>query len=492
MRKLLHFSALLSLFLLVPASIIWAQKISSEKGLTTATFNTPIGVVKVYLPDDIRQGDIISGTVVSEPSGNNARQKEKNLAELKKYSINFNDEKFPVGNKTYNSIQFSIQTGKPVNGRMELISSVQTLHGEVVDVKVSNNIQIIPHDVCEIPSHALTGSPLNIPGPFDGNSSNTVCSIGSLPVTVLAESPRGCVIKFPENAKEVNFLSIQENRKQLCSQIISAVNMKISAGKLNLLKGEMTFIDIKITGLENLPDTATLTLTNITTETIALFPSNFFKISLIPDSVSSGSYERRFNIQSLKTGLFNVNVDLDLNVINKEPGVWFDLHELKNESGYPGSYGYRGDIPCIPEGSTTKWRWHKTFKCEIIDRKILRCGFTKEGDEVYDKIKELLEKAELDKATDIAEKMAKAFSTAKAFSYSIHVIRKWVDYDIEYKCINGKWQPIGGVYVKADHDDLGWQSVKNLLTECWITFDSPAAEKELMEALEIALMRACK
>ncbi|HRB40989.1 MAG TPA: hypothetical protein PKX86_09805, partial [Bacteroidia bacterium] len=65
MRKLLHFSALLSLFLLVPASIIWAQKISSEKGLTTATFNTPNGVIKVYLPDDIRQGDIISGTVVS-------------------------------------------------------------------------------------------------------------------------------------------------------------------------------------------------------------------------------------------------------------------------------------------------------------------------------------------------------------------------------------------------------------------------------------------
>ena len=127
-----------------------------------------------------------------------------------------------------------------------------------------------------------------------------------------------------------------------------------------------------------------------------------------------------------------------------------------------------------------------------MERKVLRCGFTKEGDEIYDKIKELLEKAELDKATDIAEKMAKAFSTAKAFSYSIHVIRKWIDYDIEYKCLNGKWQPIGGVFVKADHDDLGWQSVKHLSTDCWSTFDSPAAEKEFMEALEIALMRACK
>ena len=104
----------------------------------------------------------------------------------------------------------------------------------------------------------------------------------------------------------------------------------------------------------------------------------------------------------------------------------------------------------------------------------------------------MLEELELDKATDIGEKMAKAFSTAKTFSYTVHAIRKWVDYDIEYKCINGKWQPVGGVYVKHGTDDLGWHSVKHLSTECWLTFDSPAAEKEFEEALENTLRAACK
>ena len=58
---------------------------------------------------------------------------------------------------------------------------------------------------------------------------------------------------------------------------------------------------------------------------------------------------------------------------------------------------------------------------------------------------------------------------------------KWVDYDIDYKCVNGKWQPLVGVYVKHGTDDLGWHSVKTSTTECWLTFDSPAAEKNLKQ-----------
>ena len=77
MRKLPIFSAVLTLFLLIPASITWAQKISSEKGLTTAVFQTQYGKIKVYLPDDIRPGDMISGTILTEPKGNNTKQTKK-------------------------------------------------------------------------------------------------------------------------------------------------------------------------------------------------------------------------------------------------------------------------------------------------------------------------------------------------------------------------------------------------------------------------------
>jgi hypothetical protein len=220
-------------------------------------------------------------------------------------------------------------------------------------------------------------------------------------------------------------------------------------------------------------------------------PYNDLLVLLAPDSVGNGIYTRKFDIQSIKTGTFTVDVNLEL-PDNNQAVYNSDLRDLKNESGYPGSYGYIGDQPCEPEGKTVTWRWHKTFACETDDRKILMCGHTKEGDDVIEKLKELLKELEMDKASDISEKMAKAFSTAKTFSYSIHVIRKWVDYDIYYKCVNGKWQSYGGVYIRHGTDDLGWHNVKHPATECWMTFDSPAAEKEFEIALENALRAACK
>ena len=468
----------------------FSQKISSQKGLTTAIFNLQAGAIKVYLPDDIRPGDIISGRIIAEPIGKNAKQITNNLAELKKYSISFNNEKFAIATPN-NPIQFAIQTDRYVSGRMELISDIKTIEGEVVDVRIQRGEKKTPLPECGIPTHALTNEPLNIPGKFDGDATNTNCSLDNKPLEILAESPRQCIVSFPADAKGTQNLSVQEKGGQACKKNVSAVNMDVSAGRLNLRKGERTYIDVKITGLQNLPDTAILTLNNITIPIVSMMPSNNIVIPLAPDSVGSGTFTKRFDIQSIVAGNFTVNVNLDL-PDNSNPAYNYDMRDLKNESGFPGSYGYIGDLPCEPEGKTIKWRWHKTFICEIDGRKVLPCGHTKQGNDVYEKLKELLEELELDKATDIGEKMAKAFSTAKTFSYSIHVRRKWVDYDIEYKCVNGKWQPIGGVYVKHGTDDLDWHAVKHPTTECWLTFDSPAAEKEFEAALENALRAACK
>ena len=55
MRKFFIFSALLILFLLVTESITWSQTISSFKGLTTAIFSMQYGIIKVYLPDDVKK-----------------------------------------------------------------------------------------------------------------------------------------------------------------------------------------------------------------------------------------------------------------------------------------------------------------------------------------------------------------------------------------------------------------------------------------------------
>lgn len=57
-------------------------KVTTSGGLTTVTFETNPGTVRVILPDDIRAGDTISGTVVNEPKGPTPEEIVKILDEL--------------------------------------------------------------------------------------------------------------------------------------------------------------------------------------------------------------------------------------------------------------------------------------------------------------------------------------------------------------------------------------------------------------------------
>jgi hypothetical protein len=296
-----------------------SQTISSQKGLTTAVFNTPSGTIKVYLPDDIRQGDVISGRVVAEPEGKNEKQLARNLAELVKYSIGLNGEKFTVGNAA-KTIRFTVPAGKPMQGTMDLLDAKGTSPVQQLTIPAKPVSEQKPAPAqCIIPGHVVTGSPMTIPGPFDGNAANTQCTIGNQPATILAESPRSSIVAFPANANGMQQTQVQENGQSPCSKNVSGVDMNVSAGKLNLTKGENTYIDVSITGLQNLQGTALLLLNNLTTDVVAMQPSNDITVPLVPDSVSSGNFNRRFNVQSIRTGGFAVNVNLDFQDIMLTP-----------------------------------------------------------------------------------------------------------------------------------------------------------------------------
>ena len=46
------------------------------KGVVKEDFRVKEGKISVYLPDDIRPGDMISGTVLAESSGRNEKEKK--------------------------------------------------------------------------------------------------------------------------------------------------------------------------------------------------------------------------------------------------------------------------------------------------------------------------------------------------------------------------------------------------------------------------------
>lgn len=304
--------AVLSLFLLVPPLINFAQTVSSQKGLTTVVFNLQQGIIRVYLPDDIRPGENISGRIVAEPVGKNAKQRRSNLAELNHFSISIYNKTIPIDdvNKPF---LISIPPGKTKSYLVGLINDAGTIKTELTGPSIPEKAKQTPTSECTIPSHALTGSPLRITGPFDGDASNTKCMLDNKPMEILAESPGACIVSFPSTAGGMHSLSNQENSKPACTKMISGVDMTVSAGKLNLLKGEKTYIDVQVTGLRYLPDTARLTLINKTPDVITLANGNTITVSIPPKTDSSMStYSQRFTVQSIKSGTFTATVDIDL------------------------------------------------------------------------------------------------------------------------------------------------------------------------------------
>ena len=298
----------LFLLLLFPFSIA-AQTISTEKGLTTLVYNQPQGIIKVYLPEDIQSGETISGTVIMSASGKNQKEQSRNAANLQKYSLHLTGG-FSENVMLSGSFHFTLKDAKPTITLSESGKTVST-----IDIPLKNGMT--NKTGFQAPTHALTSARLRISGPFDGNSSTTKCSIDGKEIEILAESPRQCFMKMPEANSGPHTLTLTENGKTI-EEKINAVNMEVGAGKLNLQKGEKTFVDVKITGLQNLPSNATLSITNTTTGVVTMLGGESQLFIIPPATINeAGIFTKRCDLQSLRTGSFSVTVDLQLPEENK-------------------------------------------------------------------------------------------------------------------------------------------------------------------------------
>ncbi|MGB3008602.1 MAG: hypothetical protein WBC06_18950, partial [Chitinophagaceae bacterium] len=261
MRKLSFLTVVVSFLLLALSSIGWAQTISSQKGLTTAIFSTEFGKIKMYLPDDIRPGDLISGTVVTEPNGNSTKQIKKNLAELSNYTFSIDGSKYSIDDRQGWSWQ--LKQDRKMTASLELINKSGVVTA-LLPLQLKESVKQASSTRCVIPSHALTGSPMRISGNFDGDAANTKVSINNQQAAILAESPGDCFVSFPLSATGTQTIRVNENGKEPCLKNISAVDLQVSVPKTNLLRGEKTTLTVAVSGLQNLTDTAVLTLRNNT------------------------------------------------------------------------------------------------------------------------------------------------------------------------------------------------------------------------------------
>src|SRR5712691_5792128 len=181
---------------LIPSSII-------RDGLRVVTFDNAQGRVIVNLPDDMRAGDTISGTVMAEPKGQTDEERGKNMAVLTGCVIEVELPKKPDGTSNPkvtaqvtaapSAITFTlpprstptppltnVSTGSSgglgitltnTSGSFSIPRTTTTVPIEMVSLSLQSAAPLQPH--FQLPAMGQQGRPIVITGPFDGNSSNT-------------------------------------------------------------------------------------------------------------------------------------------------------------------------------------------------------------------------------------------------------------------------------------------------------------------------------
>jgi len=272
---------------------------ASRGGLQTVTFDTLEGRVVVNFPDDMMAGDTISGTVIAQPRGQSVEERAKNLAELSGYVIEL---KPPAGSKQgdVTKVPLSALGSSEIRYRLYLPSFARSggqpqpaSSQRLLEVSMKNvtpgttgpadvppafappqgNIIVwTGHDIAPplgvviaensnfvLPKIAQQGRPVEIRGPFDGSFENTKVTIGGEEVFILAESPRKAVFASLTDTTGPAELVVQEGKTETKGEFRN-LKLRLSAPKINLVKGESTTLTIQVSGLQGITEPVPLHL----------------------------------------------------------------------------------------------------------------------------------------------------------------------------------------------------------------------------------------
>ncbi|HYR76584.1 MAG TPA: hypothetical protein VEM96_12165 [Pyrinomonadaceae bacterium] len=317
--------------------------VKTDGGLTTVTFYLEHGDLTVNLPDDIRAGDTISGTVVAEPKGQTKDERAKNQSELNGLVIEINDkivEPFtaPPAKERESVIQQTLwiyhpdkaklrpnaadpktATPKPISISLERAGS-EIEHATIPIEIISLNLQsVAPLNTFQLPAMGQQGRPIVITGPFDGNAQNTTLSFRPLRTQVqdfekntenvsagfglLAESPRKAVFQAPSNFSGSIELNLKEGNVETRGTYRN-VGVNLSAPKTNLLKGEKTTLTVEVNGLQGIKQPVPLTLTY--GGVIVMEGGPYQPLLIQPSQVGAdGRYSTTRGITGIQTGGWN-------------------------------------------------------------------------------------------------------------------------------------------------------------------------------------------
>ncbi len=322
---------------LTPSSII-------REGLRVVTFDNAQGRVIVNLPDDMRAGDTISGTVMAEPNGQTPEERATNMTVLTGCVVEIEPPKKPDGTSNPkvtaqvtaapSAITFTlpprstptppltnVSTGSSgglgitltnTSGSFSIPRTTTTVPIEMVSLSLQSAAPLQPH--FQLPTMGQQGRPIVITGPFDGNSSNT-----TLRTTVqdfekktenvsggfglLAESPRKAVFQSPTDVTGSIPITLNEGTAQTKGTFRN-VGVNLTAPKTSLRKGESTELRVEVNGLQGITQPVLLHL--VKGGVVTMQGGDVQSMTIKPSEVqSNGTFTTTRTITGVQTGVWN-------------------------------------------------------------------------------------------------------------------------------------------------------------------------------------------
>jgi len=288
-------------------------------GLHTTSLASLHGTVRVYLPDDIRVGDTISGTVEVEPAGATPEERQRNGATLSGVVVSIEEEATPASDGEVRWQVPLIDTGTAVLVLRDPSGAEVGRTTVPVNPEADEMTPIgpsVPGDY-ELPPIVQFGNPFTITGPFDGEFDTTALDCGG-ELTVLAESPRTLIARAPLDLVGQHPMTLSEG-ETVTTREVNVIQLFLSAGKLDLLRGETTMVTAEVIGFAGLDPEAypiEFEMINHSPETVTMegLEDNRFYQLIFADDISTGedvSTEGSFVVEStlhgIRPGTFNIS-----------------------------------------------------------------------------------------------------------------------------------------------------------------------------------------
>ncbi|MCM3870554.1 MAG: hypothetical protein ND895_07675 [Pyrinomonadaceae bacterium] len=270
-------------------------------GLNTTTFETPRGKIYVNLPDDLSAGDTLSGTVVAQAEGKDEKTRTQNQGELAGYVVEIEKQQTSSTNRI---LSLSIPTS--ISTTYLLLKDKKGREVARCELPVAQQPQKSPPgQEFGLPTMGQQGRPVEVTGIFDGDFKTTNLTVGGEEMEILAESPRKLVARNNSNKAGPSQLVVRE-QSRMATGSFRSVGLKLSALKLDLLRGEQTTLIVTVLGLEGIKAPVPLVLENKSPSVITMGNGTIERISISPSQVQGGTYTTERPLTGIQRGAFSI------------------------------------------------------------------------------------------------------------------------------------------------------------------------------------------